>query len=410
MIARRVGEVEAWVTAGRVRVTAAVCLACAVGVTAVWLATSAGGIDRFGQPVGGDFVLFHAAARLALAGRAADAFAPDLFLAAQRLSVPGTPPGLLWCYPPPFQLLLAPLGALPFAAACALWTALGVGAWLAALRGIVGPGRPLWIALALPAVVVTAWQGQTSFFVAAALGVGLFQLDRRPWLAGAALGLLVCKPQFGVLVPLLLAGAGRWRPLLAAGVSAGGLCLLSLAVFGPGLWMLFLHDLPSVGRGVSEGLLPWTKIPSVFEALLRLGVAPGPALAGHAAVAAGVAALTLAAWRRPGPLEAKAGLAALAAVVVTPYGFNYDLVILSLPLAAAAALAARGRLPTGVTAALAPLVLLPSLMIGLAEATGVQWAPLFLLAGLWGAWRLARDVAPSREADAPAGAAPSAAG
>ena len=377
---------EAEVTPGRLRVAAALVLAANLIVSAAWLLTSRGLVDRFGQPLGGDFILFHAVSHVTLAGRPADAFSAAGVLDAQRAALPAMTAGLRWFYPPTFQLLLAPLALLPFAAAYATWTALGVGLLAAVLRGVLGR-LPLWPLLALPAVLVTAWQGQTSFLVASALGFGLFQLDRRPLLAGAVLGLLVCKPQFAVLPPLLLAATGRWRPLAAAAASAALLTAASTLAFGPELWRLFLAGLPAQSRELAQGGLPWTKVISLYVALIRLGVPQGVALALHGAVALLVAAATVRAWRRPGPLGPKAGAAAIAALVVTPYGFNYDLVILAPLLAAAVAQAARGPLRPGVITALAPLAVLPSLMVALA-GTGVQTAPLFLLVGVWGALRL----------------------
>jgi hypothetical protein len=56
------------------------------------------------------------------------------------------------------------------------------------------------IAAAFPAVFVNIGHGQNGFLTAALLGSALLSLDRRPWLAGALIGLLAYKPQFGVLI------------------------------------------------------------------------------------------------------------------------------------------------------------------------------------------------------------------
>ncbi len=44
----------------------------------------------------------------------------------------------------------------------------------------------------------------------------LLQLDKRPVLAGILFGLLAYKPQFGLLIPFVLAASGRWRTFAAA--------------------------------------------------------------------------------------------------------------------------------------------------------------------------------------------------
>ena len=74
----------------------------------------------------------------------------------------------------------------------------------------------LLLALAFPAVFVNIGHGHNGFLTAALIGAGLLMLDRRPILAGILFGLMAYKPQFGVLIPLVLAATGRWRAFLAA--------------------------------------------------------------------------------------------------------------------------------------------------------------------------------------------------
>ena len=46
---------------------------------------------------------------------------------------------------------------------------------------------------------------------AALIAFALVQLDRRPVLAGILFGLLAYKPQFGLMIPLVLIATQRWR-------------------------------------------------------------------------------------------------------------------------------------------------------------------------------------------------------
>ena len=46
--------------------------------------------------------------------------------------------------------------------------------------------------------------------------LSLALIDRRPWLAGVLIGCLAYKPQFGLLIPLVLVASGRWRVFAAA--------------------------------------------------------------------------------------------------------------------------------------------------------------------------------------------------
>ena len=62
----------------------------------------------------------------------------------------------------------------------------------------------LLLALAFPAVLINIGHGQNGFLTAALLGGALVVLDRRPLVAGILIGLLVYKPQFGLMIPLAL--------------------------------------------------------------------------------------------------------------------------------------------------------------------------------------------------------------
>ncbi len=73
----------------------------------------AGVINPLGDVVGGDFLLFYAAAALALAGKAAVAYDPAS-LHAGIAQLAGHPLPYLWTYPPSFFLFLLPFTVLPY--------------------------------------------------------------------------------------------------------------------------------------------------------------------------------------------------------------------------------------------------------------------------------------------------------
>jgi hypothetical protein len=335
-------------------------------------------MDGFHQPVGGDFIIFWSTSKLTLQGQAASAFDPHLLLAVERSAVAGVRAGLEWCYPPTYQLLIAPLALMPFGLAYGVFIAVTLAAFLLMIRSVSDYSWAPLLACALPETFTNGWQGQNGFLTAALLGYGLTQLDRRPWLAGLALGLLVYKPQFGVLLPLLLIGTGRWKATAGAALSACSFIAVSTLAFGVGQWAAFFHTLPSVSAALASGDLPWAKIPTVFVALLWLHMPKGLAYGVQLTVAAAVAIITLRAWRRPAPLELKAALAVLAAFLVLPYAFNYDLVLLAVPIAAVAEYGRRRALPTGAKSALLLCAFAPAVLLGVAQATHLQLMPVAL--------------------------------
>src|SRR5207302_10456878 len=139
---------------------------------------------------------------------------------------------------PPYAWLVFPLTLLGAAGAVYSWLAISllslVAAWWVAAPG-QGRARVLWLLGALawypvlyglslvqPGLVMTA-------IVAVAWRLGE---SRRPYLAGAVLGLSVIKPQLVLVLPVVLLAAGRWRIVLPWAAIAAGFVLLSLAVLG----------------------------------------------------------------------------------------------------------------------------------------------------------------------------------
>ncbi len=98
-------------------------------------------------------------------------------------------------------------------------------------------------------------------------------------------------------------------------------------------WPAFLVAVGAAGRALAAGALPLYKDPSVFAALSLWGVPANLALAVHVVQAALAVILTAIAWRRPGAMELKVGLAVIATLIVLPYLFDYDLMTLAVPVA-----------------------------------------------------------------------------
>jgi hypothetical protein len=390
---------KAWdraIDEGRLRLYGRTFVGVYLAVAVAWCWLSVGGIDVDGGSLGYDFITFYAAAKLALADHAADAFDPQRIFAAQQAAVPGNTSVFLWHYPPTFHLLVLPLGLLPYFGAFFTFLAATVPPYLLLVRRISDHPLALLLAVAFPAAFVNASHGQNAFLNTALFGFGLILLDRRPVLAGALIGMLAYKPHLAVLLPFVLAAAGYWRSFAAAAATALAFCALATFVFGVGYWVTWYGNLAVVARVLETGLLPWHKMPSVFAMASLLGAPAKAAYALQAAVALPVALATVWAWRRPGPLDLKVALVAAATAMMSPYLFDYDLLLMAVPTAILAERMRRAREPEGATllvlAAMAPLA-----GPALAGATGIQLMPL-AVAALWLlAWRA---LAKEREGDA----------
>jgi len=121
--------------------------------------------------------------------------------------------------------------------------------YIAALRALVTKGLrdrgPIWVLfLGYPAVMISAGFGQNGFLSTALLGGAAVWLDRWPALAGVCLGCLAYKPQLGMIVPLALAAAGRWRCFAVAAATVAILAAAATLAFGTDIWPAFIADMP----------------------------------------------------------------------------------------------------------------------------------------------------------------------
>ena len=320
-----------WLTADRIRAVATVSLALSCLSILYLLATSHGTLDAWGRPLGTDFSDVWTAGRMALDGRAPEAWDWAAHYKVQQ-AVHADPhvPFYGWHYPPPFLLLAALLAALPYLAALFAWQAASLWGALKVFQAIV-PGRTALLAiLGAPVVLICVTHGQNGFLTAALLGGGLLLLDRKPLLAGLLFGCLIYKPQFALVLPPLLLAGYHWRAIVGACASAALLVGATLVIWGWPIWQAFLDSLPLTRRIVIEqGETGWYKIQSPF-AMVRMWGGSVPfayAVQGAATVAAMGAVLWLTRAARPNLRNAAI---CAAAMLSTPYVLDYDLVVLGV--------------------------------------------------------------------------------
>ncbi len=192
----------------------------------------------------------------------------------------------------------------------------------------------LLLALAFPAVLIDVGHGQNGFLTAALIGGALVVLDRRPIAAGILLGLLVYKPQYGLLLPLVLAISGRWKCFGAAAAAVALLTIATTLTFGASVWHAFLISTHFTRTVVLEqGNTGWYKIQSVFAWARMWGASIPLAYALQAAATVAAAAALAVMWRGTARFPLKAAGLCLATVLATPYSFDYDMMVLAPAIA-----------------------------------------------------------------------------
>lgn len=314
-----------------------VLLGAQIGLTT--LAASHGHfLIRDGGELGYDFSCFWGAGRLALRGDAIAAYDWSRLKEVLDLGVsfsadPHRRP-LPFFYPPIFLLALAPFALLPFGASMAAWLAATLAAYVASLRAILPGATATITALGAPFVLFNIWTGQNGFLTAALLGGALVLLDRRPIASGVLIGLLIYKPHFGLLFPVVLAATGRWRTFASAAATIAAGAVVTGLVFGWRIFGVAAAALWSAGQfNLAIEPIHLFRLQSIYGMLRNAGLGSGMAWSVHLAVAGAATAATVWIWRGRSALAVKAAAFSTAALIVTPYTMMYDMPLLAVPFA-----------------------------------------------------------------------------
>ena len=301
------------------------------GFTAHWWIS-----DENGLGIPTDFVNVWSAGRLVLDGHPALAYDWDIQKQVQVAVLGQSYDGnFAWHYPPPFLFVAAMLAQFPYAVAYIGWAAASFLPYLAAMRAIVGRSFGFLLAAAFPVVFTNTLVGQNGFLTASLIGGTLVLMPKRPVLSGICLGLLSYKPQYGLLFPLVLIAAAQWRVFFTAGVVAVLLAALSWFAFGTESWQAFVHWMPMFDKAfLVEGRAPWGKIQSVFALTRYFGGPETLAWVLQWIMSGAVAILLVLLWRsRNVPYPLKAAALATGTLLVTPYLFLYDEMVLAIAVA-----------------------------------------------------------------------------
>jgi hypothetical protein len=333
-----------WLTRERVRLVALALLAAFVLGAGFLIATSNGLNDRFGRPLGTDFSNVYAAGSYVLDGEPSAPFDPPRQYAREQAIFGQATQFYGWHYPPFFLGLAALLAAMPYWLALIVWQGTTLGLYLLSMRAIAP--RPLtttrmksdhfWVVLALafPAVFINLGQAHNGFLTAALFGAALVMLVERPILAGVLIGCLAYKPQFGLLIPLVLIVTGRWRAFASAAVTVSVMTLAVTFAFGIDVWSAFFATSKFTRTVVLEqGGTGWYKIQSVFSWVRMWGGGIALAYAAQAAIAVAVAAALCWLWRSRASYPLKAAGLLIGTLLATPYSLDYDLMLLAPAIA-----------------------------------------------------------------------------
>jgi alpha-1,2-mannosyltransferase len=317
---------------------AAVAALATFAAMATQLAGGKGLLLGNGMPMFGDFLAFWSAGKLALEGHAAAVYNDQAIMWAHHQVFPGFDRYFPWRSPPPFLLVMTPLAIAPYGIAALIFLAATFALFLYGLRKLLPDNRALLLAVTSPASVLQIGSVQLSFAITGLTSLALHWLNKRPIAAGAAIAALSVKPHLAVLWPVMLAVQGRWRAFLAAAGFTAALAFVAGLVFGFDTYAGFVQGLGEANTLVETLGLPPNTLASIYANLTYMHAPEPVAIAIHALSAAAAVTICVLIWRSRDDAASGAALAA-ATLLISPYLFFYDTLLLSISVA----LLARGK-------------------------------------------------------------------
>jgi len=279
-----------------------------------------------------DFDAFYIVGQLFWEGRITEAYSAATMAQIQQEMV-GHGGFMPWTYPPQFDLIALLLPGLPRGIAYGVFTASTLALYLWVLARLAGPSL-VWILIALaPPIYVTTTIGQNAFLTGALMGLFALLTRAKRTAAGWPLGLLIIKPHLGVGLGVHALASGRWRVLaLAFGVVLAS-SLLATLVMGADIWAAFLDGARQAGEALRTEFYPLYRMTSIYAALNALGAAPEVALTVQTVVGLLASAAIILAVRRGVPIHQTLAMACFTSALVSPYLYDYDMVVTGTGLA-----------------------------------------------------------------------------
>jgi arabinofuranan 3-O-arabinosyltransferase len=349
-------------------------------------------LDSRGFPVYHDFNRFWVAGLHALHGESASSYAPAVVAEVEKYSGPYA----IISYPPIFSMFLVPFAMLPFVPAFLVWEAVTLFGYIAVVYCIVKRQPAIALTLASPFTFCNVVSGQDGFLTGFLIGASLLLLERQPVLAGVFIGCLAYKPHFGILFPVALVAASRWRAFASAAATVVFLVVASAVAFGVDGWVKFPLVLLSEGSETmsADAASRWGFLLQTVYGLTRILHAGAPLawlLQGATTVAVGFVVWMI--WRSSVRYSLKAATLSAAVLMASPYAFVYDMAAIAIPVAFLASDQIRHGLLRG-----EQTTLLAVFVISLAEIPGagrLPGGPVVLVALLCLILRRALSQAPN---------------
>lgn len=328
-----------WLTPRRLRAQGIALALCLWSVCIVDFSSS-GMHDRGGNIKFQDFLPAYVSARLLADHRADELYKQQTIAQEIQKIVPKNSVQLPNLYGPQVALVFLPLACFSFLMGASIWVGLSLGLYGACIASIWRfcpnlrpyPGLAAIAAAAFVPLFHFFVRGQNSALALACFSAAFLALRAgRAGLAGLALGCLIFKPQFVVAIPLILLLARAWKLLAGLIVSATAQLALAWLYSGTPVMRAYFDTLVHAPRWLSSAELSLAPIQMHSLRSFWMLLIPWPSVALILYIFTAIATIALAAiiWKSSLPLAVRFSVLTLAAVLVSPHLFVYDLLVLA---------------------------------------------------------------------------------
>lgn len=294
--------------------------------------------DRFGHLKGADFLHGYTLGSLALERRGAALYDMAAQAAESVRRVPASAGDFyVPIYGPQVSLMYAPFARLSYGWAAALWIALSAALYLACCHLIWRRcpklsgerGTVILLAIAFPGFFNLVADGQNSA-LALACFTGAYLAFRRRWpfAAGLCIGLLMFKPQLGLVAAAVFLFCGAWKVVVGTLVAVGAELAIPAVYYGPEVLRDYLHALTRISSAAPI-LEPKPYLLHCWRGFFAMLLPPSAASLAFAIAAVATTGVAVIYWRSKAPLELRFAVLLLATVLVAPHLTVYDLVLLA---------------------------------------------------------------------------------
>ena len=155
-----------------------------------------------------------------------------------------------WSYPPSILLLTTPFGWLSPLCGMIIYSLFGISLGIYILKKYKLPTPYIAAAILSPASIICLQSGQNGWYTTALFLAAISAST--PAGRGISAAILSCKPQIGILLPIIYMIQRQWKTIIYTIIFTTTLIGATIACYGIGVWNDFFHKTSPFMREIME--------------------------------------------------------------------------------------------------------------------------------------------------------------